>query len=197
MNKPKNYENTQAGGDFTPIELGGHILEIKQVEEVWSRSGKPMIKIFFDFAREDKQSGYFAEQYKNDIRPERKWPTAGTAYVLTEDSDGNCSRGFKTFTTSVERSNSGFAVQWGNAFCACFKGKKVGAVFGVVQNEYKGKVTNQHRLRWFRSTDGVMNVEIPEPRLLPQSAVANAQTVTSPDGFINVPDGIDEELPFN
>ena len=74
MNKPKNYENTQAGGDVTPIELGGHILEIKQVEEVWSRSGKPMIKIFFDFAREDKQSGYFAEQYKNDIRPERKWP---------------------------------------------------------------------------------------------------------------------------
>ena len=31
MKKPNNYENTQAQGEFTPVELGGHTLVIKQV----------------------------------------------------------------------------------------------------------------------------------------------------------------------
>lgn len=31
MRKPNNYENTQAQGEFTPVELGGHTLVIKQV----------------------------------------------------------------------------------------------------------------------------------------------------------------------
>ena len=28
MKKPNNYENTQAQGEFTPVELGGHSLTI-------------------------------------------------------------------------------------------------------------------------------------------------------------------------
>lgn len=31
MRKPNNYESTQAQGEFTPVELGGHTLVIKQV----------------------------------------------------------------------------------------------------------------------------------------------------------------------
>ena len=31
MNKPNAYDETQAGGEFTPVELGGHKLVIKQV----------------------------------------------------------------------------------------------------------------------------------------------------------------------
>ena len=30
MQKPNNYENTQASGDFIPVELGGHYAVIKQ-----------------------------------------------------------------------------------------------------------------------------------------------------------------------
>lgn len=33
MRKPNNFENVQAQGEFTPVELGGHKLIIKQVEE--------------------------------------------------------------------------------------------------------------------------------------------------------------------
>ena len=45
MLKPNNYDNTQSLGGFTPIELGGHILVIKKIEEVKSKTGKDMIKI--------------------------------------------------------------------------------------------------------------------------------------------------------
>lgn len=42
MRKPNNYENTQAQGEFTPVELGGHTLVIKQVEERMSKINKPI-----------------------------------------------------------------------------------------------------------------------------------------------------------
>ena len=85
MKKPNNYENTQAQGEFIPVELGGHKMVIKSVEERMSKTNKPMIVVFFDFAPGDKQAGYFMESFKNDIRPEKKWPNQGTQYILTEE----------------------------------------------------------------------------------------------------------------
>ena len=55
MRKPNNYESTQAQGEFTPVELGGHTLVIKQVEERMSKTNKPMIVVFFDFAPGDRR----------------------------------------------------------------------------------------------------------------------------------------------
>lgn len=37
MRKPNNYENTQAQGEFTPVELGGHTLVIKQLRNECQR----------------------------------------------------------------------------------------------------------------------------------------------------------------
>ena len=113
MNKPNAYDETQSGGEFTPVELGGHKLVIKQVNETKSKTGKDMIVVLFDFAEDDKQPGYFMEQFQNDIRPNKKWPNQATQYILTEDAEGKCTRNFKTFTTCAEHSNAGFSVQWG------------------------------------------------------------------------------------
>lgn len=139
MRKPNNYENTQAQGEFTPVELGGHTLVIKQVEERMSKTNKPMIVVFFDFAPGDKQAGYFAESFKNDIRPDKKWSNQATQYILTEDENGDCSRSFKTFLTCVEHSNKGFATQWGDNFGQQFKGKLVGGVYGPQMDYYDGR----------------------------------------------------------
>lgn len=196
MQKPSNYDETQAQGEFVPVELGGHILVIKQVEEMKSRTGKNMLKISFDFADGDVQPGYFAKMFRDDIRPDKKWPFGGTTYMLTEDNDGNCSRQLKTFTTSVEKSNPGFEINWGDKFAECFKNKLVGGVFGIVEDEYDGKITRKRPLRWLRSVDGVLDAEIPEEKLLAPS-MNNHVPAPSSDGFLNMPDGIDEELPFN
>ena len=88
-----------------------------------------MIVVFFDFAPGDKQAGYFAELFKNDIRPDKKWSNQATQYILTEDENGDCSRSFKTFLTCVEHSNRGFTTQWGDNFGQQFKGKLVGGVY--------------------------------------------------------------------
>ena len=203
MQKPNNYDTTPASGDFTPIELGGHLMEIKEVVEMKSKKGRDMIKVSFDFAKGDAQAGYFMKQFQDDIRPEKKWPNNGTAYILTEDQDGGCSRAFKTFTTSVEKSNPGFSVEWGERFAGCFKGKMVGGVFGVVHDYYNGRNIEKRLLRWFRSAEGVKDADIPKETETKAYKEANTATgipgFGTPDqnGFMDIPDGIDETLPFN
>mgnify|MGYP001027895146 CR=1 FL=1 len=202
MKKPNNYENTQVSGEFTPVELGGHYLTIKDVTEMKSKNGKDMIRVSFDFASNDKQSGYFMESFKNDIRPDKKWPNQATQYILTEDENGNCSKSFKTFITCVEHSNSGFVAQWGDNFGAQFKNKVVGGVFGPQKDYYENKEREKRVLRWFVSVDKVKDAQVPD--MQETQAYKNYKNGYHPsatsagDGFMNVPDGIDdEELPFN
>ncbi len=192
INKPNSYEETPASTGFTPVELGGHKLVIKQVSETKSRSGRDMIAVLFDFADTDKQPGYFAEQFKNDIRPDKKWPNQAIQYILTDDNEGKCNRAFKTFITCVEHSNPGFTVQWGDKFCECFENKLAGGVFGIIEEEYNGKRRKKREMRWFCSVDKVTDAPIPEEKLL---TAGSGQSYN--DGFMNIPDGINEELPFN
>lgn len=124
MQKPRNYEETQAQGEFTPVELGGHQMVIKQVTETKSKTGKDMIVVLFDFDQSDKQPEYFMKQFRDDIRPEKKWPNQATQYILVYDEDGKCSRSFKTFTTCVKHSNPGFEESWGDNWGAQFKKKR-------------------------------------------------------------------------
>ena len=200
MQKPNNYEKVQAAGEFTPLELGGHILVIKQVEEMTSKTGKPMLKVSFDTADNDKQPHYFADKFRNDIRPDKKWPNDGTTYIVCHDADRNCSKSLKGFTTSAEKSNPGFVIPWNDTFGPSFKGKMIGGVFGIVHDAYNGKEVTKRQFRWFRSIDGINEVEIPadieteEYRRLVFSA---GTAPTDANGFMNIPDGIDEELPFN
>lgn len=201
MLKPNNYENTPVAGEFTPIELGGHVLVIKEVLEMTSSNGKPMIKVSFDTADNDKQPHYFADLYRNDTRNEKKWPANGCTYMLTEDEKGNCSKNFKTFISAVEKSNAGFEVQWGASFGACFKNKLVGGVFGIVNDFYDNKAIKKRQLRWFRSAETVLEADIPnetETRAFKNANGGNMQGAPiGNDGFMTIPDGIDEELPFN
>lgn len=200
MNKPAGYEEAQVLGEFTPIELGGHKLVIMQVEEVTARNGNQFIKVSFDTAKDDIQPSYFANSYKQDTRSNKKW--SGVTTVFPTDKDGKTSRAFKTFCTAVEKSNAGFKMVWGDMFCASLKGKKIGGVFG--EEDYLNSMNEcktARKLFWFRSIDGVMEADIPARRELSdddKDRVGTAPTVGTDigDGFMNIPDGIDEELPF-
>ena len=203
MNKPDGYEQTRAAGEFIPIECGGHFLVIKQVEEMQTRTGKPMVKISFDTADNDKQPHYFADQFRNDIRPDKKWPANGITYIQTEDQDGKCSRSFKGFTTSAEKSNPGFSVQWGDRFCETLKNKLIGGIFREELGVYNNKETHQRKLAWFCGNDKVEAAPVPdvfETKEHKSWKDSGGITTAAPDssGFMNIPDGItDEELPFN
>lgn len=198
MQKPNNYDNTKASGDFTPVEPGGHYITIKQLSESQSKKGRPMIVVLFDFVEPDRQKGYFMDSFKSDVRPEKKWPRNGTQYIVTEDEEGKCSRSFKTFINCVEKSNPGFITQWGDGFAAQFKGKKIGGVFGKVENEYNGKVSMRSELRWFCKWESVKDANVPDPKYLPDHNVTQAapQQVSDSDVFMPIPDDAPDEIPF-
>lgn len=199
MQKPTGYDEAKAQGEFTPVELGGHHLVIKQVEEMQSSTGKPMIKVSFDFAPEDKQPNYFAEQYKDDMRSDKKWSNQATQYIMVYGQDGKTSRNFKTFTTCVEHSNTGFTTQWGDNFCQQFTNKKIGGVFGEQMDYYNGEEKKKRVLRWFVSSDKVADAQIPDmsETTAYKQYKQNGAIASNNGDFMNIPDGIDEELPFN
>lgn len=199
MQKPNGYDEAKAGGDFTPVELGGHYLVIKQVSERMNKNNQPMIVVLFDFAQNDAQAGYFMTQFKDDIRTDKKWPNQATQYINVYDSDGKTSRSFKTFTTCVEHSNTGFTTQWGDNFCQQFKDKKIGGVFGEQMDFYNGEEKKKRVLRWFVSSDKVSDSQVPDINETQayKNYKANAGVVSQTGDFMNIPDGIDEELPFN
>lgn len=194
MIKPQGYDNVQAFGGFTPLEVGGHICIVKKVEEVKSKQGKDMIKIYLDTHVSDKQPGYYADQYKNDNRENKKWPIGATVNQLVLDKDGNAARGFKTFIEAVENSNNGFKIQWGDNFCTCLKDKLVGGVFG--REEYLNNVGESKfstKCTGFRTVKDVKegNVEPPKDKLLNPNGSSSSTT-----GFEDVMPVDDADLPF-
>lgn len=202
MQKPQNYDSTQVSGEFEPIKLGGHKMIIKQVSEKKSQTGKDMLVVLFDFADGDEQAGYFMKQFESDIRPDKKYPNAGTNYMMVDESLDYGVKNLKTFITCVEKSNPGFSVNWGDNFCQQFKGKLIGGVFRAERDWYNGREVKHHKLAWFRSLEGIKNVEIPEERntkAYDEHLKEEAIMGSNPAGtdFMSIPEDIQEELPFN
>lgn len=200
MQMPKGYNEAQVRGEFERVELGGHHLIIQKVEERKSSTGKDMIVVYFDFDKNDSQPSYFANAYKADTRQDKKWSNQATAYIMaTEWDSDNCSRDLKTFCTCVEHSNTGFTTQWGDGFAAQFKGKKIGGVFGEQLDWYNNKEIKKRVLRWFCSVDKVADAQVPdvsESKQYKNRPQGGGMTTGSTD-FMSIPDGLEEELPFN
>lgn len=166
IKKPNNYDNIQVNEDYTPISLGAHKGIIMGVEEYTSpMTNNTSLKVSVDTDKDDTQPGYFAEQYKNDTRPDKKWSNSAIKYVSLGEEE-NQVKMLKGFLTAVENSNNGFKYDW-NKEVSQLKGKKVGIVFGLeeYQNQ-QGETKTRSRLTQFRSIDKMDNIKIPKVKLL-------------------------------
>lgn len=199
MQKPTGYDEAKESGNFTPANLGGHYAVIKQVSETQSSTGKDMIVVLFDFAKEDSQPGYFTDLFNNSDRDgrEKKWPFAGSKYIMVKDfNDPNkTSSAFKTFCSCTERSNN-FEISWGgNNWAAQFKGKKIGVVFGEEESEYNGETRMRRNPRWFCTYDKVKEQGIPKAKYL-NGTGPSTPPATGNDDFLGTPEGAADEIPF-
>lgn len=195
MNKPTNYEQTQVSGDFTPVDLGGHYGIIKNVSERETKNGDPMIVVSIDFDKKDSQPDYFADAYKNDNRADKKWPNQATNYI-TSEYQGACTKGFKSFIKAYADSNGldvESGIKWGDDFCSQFKNKKIGVVFGNVEELYNGEQKMRRKIRWFCDYNKVSEQRIPDDRYLPNNAASS-----NDNSFVDVKGTTtEEEIPFD
>ena len=201
MQKPNGYDEAQTMGEYVPVELGGHYATVLQVKEMDSSTGKKMIVVLFDFDKTDSQPGYFKKQFDNSDREEKKWPFAGSMYIMVHDwqDSSKTSRNFKTFCTCIQKSNDYEIIWGGNDWEKQFKGKKIGVVYGEVEKEYNGEYRMRRNPRWFCTWDRVKDADVPAAKYLNGSGPAQpaiTQPQTDSSGFLSVPEGAEDEIPF-
>ena len=202
IKKPSNWDAVEVMEfDFTPIELGAHKGIIMKAEEYTSpQSGKTSLKVSVDTAKDDKQPEYFKEQYKNDVRIDRKWSNSAIKYISLGEEE-NQVKMLKSFITAYENSNN-CQFDW-NKNWEQLTGKKIGIVFGMEEYENQaGELKTVNKLREFRSIDKIDNIKIPKVKKLDGTYVDYEEYINSKNSsnepfsdFGNIVEFTDE-LPF-
>ena len=203
IKKPSNWDAVEVTEfDFTPIELGGHKGIIMKAEEYTSpQSGKTSLKVSVDTAKDDKQPEYFKEQYKNDVRIDKKWSNSAIKYIPLGEEE-NQVKMLKAFITAYENSNN-CKFDW-NKNWDQLTSKKIGIVFGMEEYENQaGELKTVNKLREFRSIDKIDNIKIPKVKKLDNSYVDYEEYINSKNSsndpfsdFGNIVEVSAEDLPF-
>ena len=191
-----DYDQTKSYGSFEQLPKGGYVLQIKGVELLTNRIGE-YLKISADIF-EGEYKDFFAKEYKAQQSEDKKWHCNFLLNIPKDDGserDGWTKRNFKTFTETLEESNEGYYFDWDELK---FKGKLIGGLFN--EREYE---TQQGQIRratnWARvpSVDKIRegSFKIPDDKLLQQSPQPRP-VETADDGFLNLPEDMEDDLPF-
>ena len=203
IKKPSNWDAVEVMEfDYSPIELGGHKGIIMKAEEYTNpQSGKTSLKVSVDTAKDDKQPEYFREQYKNDVRIDRKWSNSAIKYIPLGEEE-NQVKILKAFITAYENSNN-CQFDW-NKDWDQLTSKKIGLVFGAEEYESQsGELKTVNKLREFRSIDKIDNIKIPKVKKLDNSYVDYEEYINSKNSsnepfsdFGNIVEISSDSLPF-
>ena len=174
---------------------------MKAEEYTSPQSGKTSLKVSVDTAKDDKQPEYFKEQYKNDVRIDRKWSNSAIKYISLGEEE-NQVKMLKAFITAYENSNN-CQFDWGKDWDQ-LTGKKIGIVFGMEEYENQaGELKTVNKLREFRSIDKIDNIKIPKVKKLDNSYVDYEEYINSKNSsnepfsdFGNIVEISSDSLPF-
>lgn len=198
ITKPQGYDEAPAyTGEFMQLPAGLYVCEILGVKQE-EYNGHDRFVMQFDIA-DGEHKGFYQKQYNVEKATNQNAKYKG---VHRQYMDSNSLPFFKGLMTSVERSNQGFHFPWGTQGNEkTLVGKKFGAVMG--REEFltaDGEKRMATKIVQIRSIDGLKDAKVPEDKLLDDAPAASApapqQGAASEDGLMNIPDGINEELPF-
>lgn len=190
------YDKKQRRQNTTQLPKGAYVLTIKGAREENNRKGNGShLAIAFDIAEGD-YAGIYQKQFDGNSNEDKKWPRDGMYYlnVPNNDSPAYAWTNWNSFFADLEDSNNGFVFS-GNV--ADLKGKRIGGKFAIEQSVYNGNVYDHTVLRWTAVAADVRNGKagrLPKDKLI-QNAQAPAPK-TDENGFMSIPDGAEEELPF-
>lgn len=191
IKKFKDYEQTKGYGDYEKLPKGGYVLVIKGAEVLSNRIGE-YIKISADIY-EGEFIQFFTREYKNQQTEDKKWHCNYLLNIPKDDGseqDGWTKRKFKTFTEALEESNEGYHFDWDEQK---FKGKLIGGLFN--EREYEGRDGAVRKATNWASVCTVDKIR-EGSYTLPDDKLINKAPTTSSTGFMDIPDSVDDELPF-
>ena len=186
-----DFATTQAVSEGAALPKDGYVCKILNAQVKDGSKGQ-YLQIAYDIA-EGQYKDYFKGLYDAKKDENKKWSTYFFVNLPKDDGsekDGWTKRLFKTFTNALEDSNEGYHFDWDETK---FKNKLIGGLFHYEEYQRNdGKVGRSTKMRNACSVEKIRsgNFNLPEDKLLATPA-AN----TSAD-FMNIPDGITEEIPF-
>lgn len=197
FSRSKRYQEAQAYSEQEKLPPGGYVLEIMDAKEQSNDWGDTLI-IAFDIA-EGEQKGFYRRNFDSQTGEDKTWK--GRYRVPIPKDDGSKEdewkmRRLKTVVSNLEESNPGFHFDWANV--SKLKGKKIGALFNNKEYDFNGHhgfFTNCHSLVTVEKIRSG-KYKIPEDTLLNKGNRQQPQGQPVGDGFMTIPDGIEEELPF-
>ncbi len=197
ITKPQGYDEAPAYmGEAMQLPAGCYVCKILGVkQERYNEHERFLMQ--FDIA-EGEYTGFYKKQYDQAKHSD---PNVKYKGIYRQNMDGQGTPFFKGLITSIEKSNAGFTFPFGQQGNEkTLVGKQFGAVMG--REEFltpEGEKRMTTKITQIRSLDGLKDAKVPEDKMLKEEAGLPPQTQYGPVdkyGFMSIPDGIDEELPF-
>lgn len=200
INRFNDYGETKAYGEYPSLPNDGYVLKIMGAEVCEGSNGQ-YVKIGCDIA-EGEFKDFFANDYRAQQTEDKKWRCNYFLNVPKDDGteqDGWTKRRFKTVIEAIEESNPGYHFDWDEKK---FKGKLIGGLFNVKQYMANGNVvTIKNNIDQLVAVENIRKgkFNLPADKLLGTRNSSSTSPVAnnSSNGFMNIPDGIVEQLPFN
>ena len=192
-NKSKRKSNT-----FEQLPKGAYVIKIMGAKEDTWPSGDKVVRIAFDIA-EGKYMGFYQAQFDRNTNEDRQWPydAVFNLNVPNDNSQPYVWDNWNTFFADLEDSNSGFIF---DGDLKKLKGKVIGGKFHIEQTAKNGNVYDHTKMKWSCVADDVRNGKagrLPNDKLIGAGRTASKTSSESEmDGFLSIPEGMDEELPF-
>ena len=196
----KAKENAKYKGSMQ-LPVGGYEAKIKEVRFQEGKDGNSdMIVLAFDITAGEYKD-FFKKKFDEDTSEDKKWKGKATIYCPKDDGseqDEWTKNAFARWTNALEESNNGYVWDWDEKK---WKGKNIGLIYGETGTVIDGKPITYTEVRFPESIQNIKdgNFKIPKfkSRKGYDEAVASAaQSKPNSDGFMNVPESIDEDLPF-
>lgn len=165
----KDYDKVQVGGNYAALPGGGYVMLIKKAQMTNNSNGLPMIEVMADI-NEGEFAGYFQSLYKDKLMndPNAKYPYNGILRITAVDENGNTKKNFKSFCTSVEKSNDMQLPRRDDAFLKALAGKCVGVLYQ--REEYEGNDGKTHwstKPKWYRDVETIRSGRFTKPEDVP------------------------------
>lgn len=186
------------GGEFHILPKGAYVLKVLNVKEELNKAGSKTSSRFdiaFDIAEGEYQD-FYMKQYEARKAEDENAKYSNDAIlrlsIPEDDSEGWIKSNFRTFTNALEESNDGYRWDWDENK---WKGLLFGGLFRNEQSEYNGTVYDHTRLMWFRGAEDIRMEkygQLPKDKLIETKSGSNDTDY----GFVNVPAGSKEDLPF-
>ena len=189
------FDRKNAYQDFETLPKGGYICKILAVKYEEGQNGNlDVLKLQVDIA-EGEYAGYYKKAYEADTREDKKYKGVINIYCPKNDGSERDSWTKKTFDTNfaaIEDSNPGF--RFNGTDEKSLVGKLVGAVIYREDYEKDGQVKTAYKFhKRLVTVDAVKKGTWKEPK---DKILKQDESNTDSNGFLNVPSGDSEELPF-